>query len=139
MKEVRGFSHMGPGGAQWIDINSLLESAVRIALPQLRRSAKVIRDYSELPPCYCEGQSLKQVFLDLILSAARSIEGSGTIHLSTALEGDTISIQVVDDGCGIPQEHLERIFDPAFGHGMGGRPDRIFRSRIRSCASTAGT
>lgn len=118
VKEVRGFSHMGPTGQQMNDVNALIEDVVRIALPQLRASATLVREYGELPSIECAGQDIKQVLLDLILNAASSLGGSGTIRLCTARDGDMISIVVEDDGRGHSQEQVERIFDPMPGGGV---------------------
>jgi signal transduction histidine kinase len=115
VKEVRGFSHMGPTGQQMNDVNALIEDVVRIALPQLRASATLVREYGELPSIECAGQDIKQVLLDLILNAASSLGGSGTIRLCTARDGDMISIVVEDDGRGHSQKQVERIFDPMPG------------------------
>ncbi len=115
VKEVRGFSHMGPGEYQWNDVNALIESGVRMALPQLRRYAKLSIEYGELPACHCAGQDLKQVFLDLLLCATRSMEGIGTIRLRTRAEDDLIVVEIEDDGRGIPEAQLERVFDPVVG------------------------
>jgi signal transduction histidine kinase len=117
VKDVRGFSHMGPTGRQMNDVNALIEDVVRIALPRLRASATLVREYGELPPIECSGQDIRQVLLDLILNAASSLGGSGTIRLCTAVEGDTISIVVEDDGRGHSPAQVERIFDPTPGGG----------------------
>jgi PAS domain S-box-containing protein len=113
VKEIRGFSHMGPGELQWNDVNGLLESSLRIALPRLRRSARLEIERGDLPQVHCAGQDLKQVFLDLILTAARSMESSGAIKVRTALEGDRVSVRIEDDGPGISEKDLERVYDPA--------------------------
>ncbi len=108
---------MASTGRQMNDVNAMIEDVVRIALPQLRASATLVREYGDLPPIECSGQELRQVLLDLILNAASSLGGSGTIRLCTAREGDTISIVVEDDGRGHSPEQVERIFDPTPGGG----------------------
>jgi signal transduction histidine kinase len=117
VKEVRGFSHMGPTGRQMNDINALIEDVVRIALPQLRTRATLVREFGELPPIECAGQEIRQVLLDLILNAARSLDGFGTIRLTTVAAPDTISLVVEDDGRGHTPGQIERIFDPATSRG----------------------
>jgi signal transduction histidine kinase len=73
---------------------------------------------------------LNQVFLNLIVNAAHAIHdagkelGSGEIHISSAVDGDAVVIRVRDNGCGIPAEHLSRVYDPFFttkevGRGTG--------------------
>ena len=117
VKEVRGFSHMGPTGRQMNDFNQLIEDVVRIALPQLRTRATLVREFGDLPPIECAGQDIKQVLLDLILSAARSLDGTGTIRLTTIALHDTISLEIEDDGRGLTPDQVERIFDPTTGRG----------------------
>jgi PAS domain S-box-containing protein len=124
VKEVRGFSHMGPREFQSDDINKLMESAFRIAIPRLRHTAKVTRSYGSLELVRCAGQDLKQVFLDLILNAVRSLGGNGTIQLHTSMRGDDVLVVVEDDGLGLSEAQQNRIFDPAFGgEARGAGPD----------------
>ena len=65
-----------------------------------------------------------QVFLNLLLNAAQSMEMVGTIRLVTEHDGDRVRIHVIDDGKGMGPETLERIFTPFFttkpvGEGTG--------------------
>lgn len=126
VNEVRGFAHLGPGDPQWNDINALLDSAVNIAMPRLRRSAKLVREYSEMPLCLCAGQDLKQVFLDLLLAAAQSVSGNGTIRLSTDADEIRVRVRIEDDGRGISADRLERIFEPLIDPGLGNQEEIDF-------------
>jgi two-component system NtrC family sensor kinase len=38
----------------------------------------------------------------------------GVIRLVTETQGGFVQIRVEDDGCGIPEDQIERIFDPFF-------------------------
>ncbi|MFT5694876.1 MAG: PAS domain S-box-containing protein [Myxococcota bacterium] len=118
VKEIRGFSHMGPTGIQSNDVNRLIEDVVSIALPQLRSHATVVREYGDLPEIECAGQDIRHALLDLLLSAARSLEGGGMVRLHTEAQADSIIIEVEDDGRGHTPEQVARIFDPTMG-----RPD----------------
>jgi len=69
---------------------------------------------------------VERVFLNLIINAADAMDGNGTLTLTTKLnrENKTIEIIVQDSGHGISNENLEKIFDPFFttketGHGVG--------------------
>lgn len=72
---------------------------------------------------------LQQVLINLIVNALQAMPNGGTLTLRTRdAENDGrpgIAIDVVDTGCGIPPEHLERIFDAFFttkmekGTGLG--------------------
>jgi signal transduction histidine kinase/ActR/RegA family two-component response regulator len=84
---------------------------------------------SNLPPSlpYVEANAseLRQVFLNLILNASDAINGKGTITIDAVAGKDSVIISVADDGSGIPEEHLGRIFEPfyttkgALGTGLG--------------------
>ncbi len=71
---------------------------------------------------------LEQVVLNLLLNAARAIDGDGTLRLAAQRhvddEGTTwVDLVVEDDGPGIPPEELDHLFDPFFsahgGTGLG--------------------
>ncbi len=68
---------------------------------------------------------LRQIFLNLLLNAAESIEGSGVIRIKTAagFNGRAV-VEISDTGCGMTDETLKSIFDPFFttrqkGTGLG--------------------
>jgi signal transduction histidine kinase len=112
VKEVSAFSESGLGEAQLVNVNDLLENAVNVAA--LSFSVMVERCYAELPPVRCDAQQLKQVFLNLLLNALQAMGDYGVIRLVTEAQGDFVQIRVEDDGCGIPEDQIERIFDPFF-------------------------
>ncbi len=72
---------------------------------------------------------LKQVFLNLILNAIQAMSGGGQLHISshkTSSYPDTglAEVHLVDNGCGIAQADMPKIFDPFYttrkkGTGLG--------------------
>ena len=77
---------------------------------------------------YVKGDSaqLTQVFMNLILNAEEALRESngGNIVITTQIEGEWVKVSVADDGTGIPEENLERVFYPFFttkrvGEGTG--------------------
>jgi PAS domain S-box-containing protein len=125
VREVRGFSHGGMGRRQPAELSELLDGALRLAAHRIRHCAVVERHYAtDLPRVECAGQDLKQVFLSLILNAARAVGDTGTIRLITECRDNQVVVRIEDDGCGIAPDQLERIFDPivtplAVGEGRG--------------------
>ncbi|MBD3392577.1 MAG: PAS domain S-box protein [Chitinivibrionales bacterium] len=82
-----------------------------------------------------EGQ-INQVINNMIINARHAMAGGGTIEIRlrnmTAADGDElpvgpgayVKVEIVDQGTGIPREHLAKIFDPFFttkqqGSGLG--------------------
>jgi len=77
-----------------------------------------------LPMLECDPEQLKQVLLNLVMNAIQAMPQGGTIVLAARQNGDTVSLDVQDQGCGISEDNLDRVFDPFFttketGSGLG--------------------
>ena len=109
------------------DLNRLLNDTLQLLEPQLRKSnVSIVKEYTEhLPAITGNGGKLQQVFTNLILNARDAMIDSGTITLRTFVDGDeSVVVEVVDTGEGIPSDNLTKIFDPFFttkgvGNGTG--------------------
>jgi len=94
-----------------------------------RRVTVKIREDPGLPPVRIDIQKIKQVLLNLLLNALQSIPEGGRIEIATRAhavgEGKQgVQLRVCDNGIGIPEENLDRLFDPFFttrepGEGVG--------------------
>ena len=82
VRDVGGFSWKGGSENEPADPVELLETAVRVAGPQLRRKASVERSFAKLPLVPCRPQELMQVFLNLVLAGVHTIEQHGRLRLS---------------------------------------------------------
>jgi signal transduction histidine kinase len=113
------------------DVNEIVESIARILETEAKdKDVKILLHLaSGLPKIYIDKEQIKQVCMNLILNAIQSIEGVGTVDISTGLFGENGSkrfaqIEVRDTGVGIPQKDIENIFNPFFttkkdGSGLG--------------------
>ncbi len=68
-----------------------------------------------------EENSLKQVFVNLIINSAEAVLERGTIKIEVKRiePDDCVEVSVTDDGCGVPPEIMDRIFDPFFSTKAG--------------------
>lgn len=82
----------------------------------------------DLPPVDADPHELQQVLLNLLINAEHAIATArrprGRIAVRTYAAGDRVSLEVSDNGGGIPDELVDRIFDPFFstksvGQGTG--------------------
>jgi signal transduction histidine kinase len=119
VRDVGGFSSKGGAENELADLVELLEAAVRVAGPQLRRKATVERALAKLPLIPCRPQELMQVFLDLVLAGVHAIDERGRLRLSAGAEGANAWVEIAVDGAGLSPDALERIFDP-FPSARGG-------------------
>jgi signal transduction histidine kinase len=80
----------------------------------------------DLPTVDSDRGQLQQVFLNILSNAFAAVDSGGRIDISLVLEDEnTVAVTIRDDGPGIPEEHLTRIFEPFFstkgeyGTGLG--------------------
>jgi PAS domain S-box-containing protein len=101
-----------------VDVATVLTSCLDMAKGHLALRAQVERDFrGPLVVRGNEGQ-LTQVFLNVLINAAQAFEGAratrNRVVVRATTTGDTVVVEVLDNGAGIPRELLSRIFDPFF-------------------------
>lgn len=69
----------------------------------------------------CDEHQLKQVFLNILINASESIEDIGAIVITAGKNDNNAIITFKDNGCGIKQDDLKRIFDPFFTNKPAGK------------------
>lgn len=118
-EEITELSHGGDAVENDVsDLKQILDSAIRMAQPELQHRASIVREYEEAK-LYTRGSTTRvsQVFLNLIVNAAQAIE-PGDLSRNTitvrarSIENDRVCIEVQDTGPGIPAQLLRRVFDP---------------------------
>lgn len=109
-----------------VSINEIVKEIVLLSKPKIEQAQlNLIEQYDDKQPVVkaCS-DSLKQVFLNIILNAIQAMNPEGTLVVETFSDSNTVTINIQDTGCGIPEEYMDRIFDPFFttkneGTGMG--------------------
>ena len=87
---------------------------------------KCVKDWDKsIPEISCYPGGLNQVWDVIINNAIQAMEGRGTLTIRTAREGDDmIRVEIGDDGPGIPEEIVDRIFTAFFTTKPFGEGDR---------------
>lgn len=72
----------------------------------------------------CDPDKVRRVLLNLLINAVQSIDGPGKIDVQAQNDGENVTLQISDTGCGIDEDKLEKIFSPFFttkekGTGLG--------------------
>ncbi|HSQ55293.1 MAG TPA: ATP-binding protein [Gemmata sp.] len=79
---------------------------------------------ADLPPVNLDLDLFEQCLLNLMLNAEQAMPDGGTLTLVGSRDGDSVCLDVIDTGCGIPAELLPKVFSPFHttktnGHGLG--------------------
>jgi two-component system NtrC family sensor kinase len=137
VKGLLDFARPSPPEKHPSDINEIVERAIRIVHAQLAAHRVEVhkRLRADLPAVNADANQIQQIIVNLLLNANDAIgDTGGTVALTTDLrtnrdgaraDGSAIEISVSDTGCGIPEAHLERLFEPFFstkgrkGTGLG--------------------
>jgi PAS domain S-box-containing protein len=73
-----------------------------------------------LPRVLGDHDRLRQVLLNLMLNAIQAMPDGGAIRITATLEQNVVQLQITDSGKGIPEDQLERIFQPFVTSKEGG-------------------
>ena len=77
--------------------------------------------YDSDVPVFGDENRLKQVFINLLNNSIEAVMYDGTIEITLDLHRDAhyVEVSITDDGYGIPEDVLKRIFDPFFSTKVG--------------------
>jgi two-component system, NtrC family, sensor kinase len=118
---MKVFSH--PSDTQQAaDLNHGIANTVTIARNEWKYVADVELDLAaDLPHVSCFPSEINQVVLNLLVNAAHAVgevfggdNGKGKIRVGTRRDGADVVIEVEDNGCGIPEANLQRIWNQFF-------------------------
>jgi two-component system NtrC family sensor kinase len=122
VSRLRSFIHLDEAELKKVDIHEGIEDTLVLVQHELKNNINVVKNYGEIPPFSCYPRQLNQVYLNVLLNSIQAIEADGTITITTYLNGNRAHISFADDGVGIPEENINRVFDPGFttkGVGVG--------------------
>ena len=100
-----------------IEFNDLANEVIDFLRKEAEyRSISIEMDVpANLPPFISDRGKLQQIFLNLVNNAFQAMNDGGHLYISARETAcDHLIFVVEDDGCGIPQSDIKRIFDPFF-------------------------
>lgn len=108
------------------DLNKDIENTITLLGHKLREKNITVKklfceNLTEVPAYIGE---LNQVWTNLIDNAIYALDKNGELSIETKCNNNSVTVKMIDNGSGIPEEMLSRIFDPFFttkkvGEGTG--------------------
>jgi two-component system sensor histidine kinase HydH len=117
-----------PVSPRLTSLKKLVDDSIRLIEQKAKEKQITVKTLisAKLDTALIDPDRINQVLLNLYLNAVESMDPAGelAVELSVVAEGHHLEIKVSDTGCGIPGEHVSRIFDPYFttkstGTGLG--------------------
>ncbi len=115
VKAVKTYSYLDQAPIQEVDVVESLENTLVLLRPRIDANISITRDYADdVPRIEAYGSELNQVWTNLIDNAIDAVEGQGELTLRAFTAESVVTVDVIDDGPGIPPEIQPRIFEPFF-------------------------
>jgi len=109
-----------------VSLNEVAEKTLELLRPEIDNrgvtiKTKLARNLTATP---VDATQLQQVLVNLVKNAVQAMTTGGTLTLQTGENSDSVWVSVADTGGGIPQEQINRIFEPFYttkkkGSGLG--------------------
>lgn len=97
------------------NLNQVIEDALKLARHnKLFKNIEVKTEFGDITYCMANANELKQVFLNLTINSIQAMKGEGALYFNTWMEGSNVVAKVKDTGPGIPEENLDKIYDPFY-------------------------
>lgn len=107
-------------------IEDVLEKNLAYLAPQLETNRCVIQKsyQADLPEITADTAMLYQAFLNILINAVQAMPDGGTISIDVNSNHELVNVEIADEGRGIAEDLLEKIWDPFFttkekGTGLG--------------------
>jgi len=114
VQTLKNFARLDEAEFQLADIHKGIEDTLVLLHHELKYRIKVDTDFGNIPKIYCYPNQLNQVFMNITMNAIQAIDDKGKIKIRTYSDETHVFIEISDNGRGIPEKNLKKIFDPGF-------------------------
>ncbi len=118
VSNLLNFARQGKLKISKVDFGKLIDNVIKsVSIKQEFKDVFInVNDQSSIELIDGDNDQLKQVFLNIITNACESLEESDVKNVNINVQNNDhyLLIDVVDTGCGIPEDNLKKLFTPFF-------------------------
>ncbi|MCH5584891.1 transporter substrate-binding domain-containing protein [Shimazuella sp. AN120528] len=123
--DLLNFAHPRRSTPTSFRLLGLVESILLLLKQQYTQKELIVS--TEIPPdceVFADRQQLQQILLNMIINAIQALSAGGHLIIRAKSEGSRVLIEIEDDGCGMEEADMEKIFEPFYtkkndGVGLG--------------------
>ena len=121
IKDFLEFSRSSGMRNELLNPNEIIGSMLELLREDARRKdIEIIVDFGDLPEVLLDRNQIRQVFYNISLNAIQAMEKGGRLEIVSERRGDWVVVGFSDNGPGIPESGLSRIFDLFYTTKEGG-------------------
>jgi PAS domain S-box-containing protein len=121
VQQILTFSRQAEGDAQPLVVQAVVKETLKMMRASLPSRVEIFEEiHAPGIEVLLDPVQLRQLVVSLVTNASQALgEGKGSIHIRLQEVPDAqgkhrLQLEVEDDGCGIAEQHLSRVFDPFF-------------------------
>ncbi|WP_018694043.1 ATP-binding protein [Algicola sagamiensis] len=130
--DLKTFSHHKSDVWRVVSINDLLIQSVHLVKSNMSKQCELITNFETIPDSYCCVGQLQRAFVNILLNAVDVLKSGEIIKITTEIKDTMIEIRFEDQGPGIPQNQLNKIFEPFYTTKESGKGSGLGLSIVRT-------
>ncbi len=136
VRELLEFSKPGPMNFSKFDINDIIRNVLNLYKYNIEHQNINVSEEidNEIPMIYLDGEKIRICIINFIGNAIQAMPDGGTLIIRTSVLQNRISVVISNTGDKIPEEDIEKIFEPFYttkkdGTGLGLPMTRLILER----------
>ena len=109
------FTRLTHDGREWINLKKIIIESTELNKKSLDEHRIVLSIYCENDmKIYMNNESLKHILMNLIQNAIDAMISNGILQICCFYDKDNVIIQIKDNGIGIEEEKVDKVFEPFY-------------------------